>query len=172
MNTRYLILLLLCGLIAAQCVYYYPLLPARVASHYGVGGQPNGWTTRDGFLGFYFIILSVMAFAMFVLPHLLRYFRVAGINIPNREYWLRSDNREQAYEMLIHEMAWLGNAIFGFLAGVMQLVFEANIAAAGHGRLAEAPFLMLTGIFLAFAIFWAVRLHRRFAIPITPGPGV
>jgi uncharacterized membrane protein len=171
MSARYLVLLLICGAIAFQCVYYHPLLPEQVASRFGAGGQPNGWTTREGFFVFYTVIFTVMAFSFFVLPLLLHRFRVTAINIPNRNYWLRPQNREQAYTMLTHEMAWFGNAIFGFLFYVMQLVFEANVAEQGvQRRLPEGQFLALLGIFFAFVIFWTVRLYRRFAVP-TGGSG-
>ena len=162
MATRYLVLLLILGALAAQCVYYYPLLPEHVASHFGAGGQPNGWSSRTGFFVFYFIILAVLAFAMFVLPQLLRYFGATAINIPNREYWLLPEHREQAYAMLANEMAWFGNAILAFLLCVMQLVFEANIRGAA---LDEARFLTLLAIFFGFVIFWLIRLYRRCAIP-------
>jgi len=166
LKARHLILLLLFGAIAAQCVYYYPLLPEMVASHYGTGGRPNGWSSRTGFYAIYLGMVTVMPPAFFVLPILLRKFQVQQINIPNRHYWLAPERREQAYAMLANEMAWFGNVILGFLLGMMQLVFEANVAAeAGQRRLPEAQFLTLLGIFLAFVVFWIVRLYRRFAKP-------
>ena len=30
-------------LCAAQALHYAPLLPEQIASHFGPGGQPNGW---------------------------------------------------------------------------------------------------------------------------------
>jgi uncharacterized membrane protein len=30
----------------------YPALPERVASHFGIDGQPNGWMSRDGEIDF------------------------------------------------------------------------------------------------------------------------
>jgi hypothetical protein len=43
------------------------LLPARVATHFGLGGQPDGWMSRKGFALFsIFFPLAMAAFMMFV----------------------------------------------------------------------------------------------------------
>jgi uncharacterized membrane protein len=169
MRTRYLALLLILGALAAQCVYYFPLLPELVASHFGAGGRPNGWISRTGFLVFYLIMIAILASAMFLLPLLLRHLRTTAINIPNREYWLLPEHRGQAYEMLINEMAWFGNAILLFMVCVMQLVFEANTRSGQRPALDEGRFLTLLSLFFAFVIFWIVRLYRRFAVPVSGG---
>lgn len=39
------------GLLVAVALYFYPALPAdRLATHFGLNYQPDGWSTRDGFL--------------------------------------------------------------------------------------------------------------------------
>ena len=126
MNTRYLVLLLILGAIAAQCVYYYPQMPGQVASHFAAGGRPNGWMSRNGFFAFYGFMIVILTFSMFVLPLLLQRYQSTAINIPNRDYWLEPGRREQAYAMLTNDMAWFGNAILAFFLAVMQLVFEGN----------------------------------------------
>ena len=37
----------------ARCSYFYPLLPARVASHFDISGVPNGWMTKPLFFELY-----------------------------------------------------------------------------------------------------------------------
>jgi uncharacterized membrane protein len=56
------------ALLAAVAVYFYPLLPAeRMATHFGLDDQPNGWMSRDGFYISYlgvaalFVILDALA---------------------------------------------------------------------------------------------------------------
>lgn len=39
------------GLLVAVALYFYPALPAdRLATHFNLYNQPDGWSTRDGFL--------------------------------------------------------------------------------------------------------------------------
>jgi hypothetical protein len=39
------------ALLVAVAMYFYPVLPAdRLATHFNLYDQPNGWSTRDGFL--------------------------------------------------------------------------------------------------------------------------
>ena len=41
--------LLLVALVSAQVAHYYPLLPDPMASHFGLDGAPNGWSSRVTF---------------------------------------------------------------------------------------------------------------------------
>ncbi|MGB8644625.1 MAG: SdpI family protein [Anaerolineae bacterium] len=44
-------ILLTLALLAASSLYFYPQLPlARMASHFNIHDQPDGWTTRDAFM--------------------------------------------------------------------------------------------------------------------------
>lgn len=56
------------ALLVALALYFYPQLPAdRVATHFNIAGQPDGWQTRDEFfaqflgLAALFVVLNVVA---------------------------------------------------------------------------------------------------------------
>jgi uncharacterized membrane protein len=54
------VFIVLCIVCVAQGIYYYPLLTEKIASHFGVSGQPNGWSSKTSFISFYYIITAVM----------------------------------------------------------------------------------------------------------------
>lgn len=53
-------------------VYYYPILPKVVPSHFGMGGQPNGWMSKTSFLlislGQFAFIYLLLTFLPFIDP--------------------------------------------------------------------------------------------------------
>src|SRR5262245_40603264 len=69
------------------------LMPEVVATHYDGAGNPNGWMSRTGMVGFHLGMLGVTALAFVGLPVALRRMSSTLINIPNREYWLAPERR-------------------------------------------------------------------------------
>ena len=51
----------------AQCVHDFPLLPDRLASHFGASGIPNGWMTKSQFfITFAIVLLPALAVEFWV----------------------------------------------------------------------------------------------------------
>ena len=50
----------LTGVAVLQVVYYYPQLPAVVASHFDGHGAANGWSGKEFFFGLYLVILLLL----------------------------------------------------------------------------------------------------------------
>lgn len=103
-------------------------LPARVASHFGREGQPDGWMSRDTHtmtqVGItLFIALLFFALAMF-MPRLPDRF----INLPHREYWLAPKRRAETFAWLSGMLLCLGAALQVFLGWVFREVWQANQA--------------------------------------------
>jgi uncharacterized membrane protein len=163
MKTRHLILLFLWGAIALQCVYFFPLLPGTVASHFDGAGRANGASSRETFFALYLGIAGLITFAFFALPVLLRHVPASVINLPHREYWLTPARIEQALAMLDEEMGWFGNGVLLMIGATMQLAINANLPGA-VGFDTAVMWSLLAG-FILFTSIWLVRLYRRFAIP-------
>ena len=49
------------ALCVVHVMYYYPLLPEKVASHFGLSGQPDAWSTKTFFVTRYFVITGILA---------------------------------------------------------------------------------------------------------------
>ena len=138
-------------------------LPARIATHFGVDGLPNGFMTRGRYLAF-------MAAVAVGVPTLLSAIIGAAIhrspgslNIPHRDYWLAPPRREATVEYLVRHTAWLAAGIALFALALHFLLICSNALSPPRlepldlwGTLAGA----LTGVAL-----WVIILRARFRLP-------
>jgi len=137
-------------------------LPPIVASHFGAAGEANGSMTRGAYLAFMLVVtVGLPALVVFALDATLR----AGtrfINLPNRDYWLAPERREDTIAFLLGQNVRFGTLLVVFLAYTHALVVAAN------GR--QPPQLssgaMLAGLvmFLLLTLLGLVRLVRRFRL--------
>ncbi len=107
-------------------------LPVQLASHFGAGGVPNGWMSRNGYLLFMLAfavgVPLVVVLSMTVLPRRM----VKGINIPHRDYWLDPARREATLRYIETHAYWLGSLIAVFIAAMHLLLIEANATQPPH----------------------------------------
>jgi hypothetical protein len=140
-------------------------LPERVASHFGAGGHANGYMTRDGYR--WFMLFFTVGFPLLIvlaitgLPRLMQQYT----NLPNREYWLAPEQRAQAFDFLTTHALWFGILLVLFICAVHWLVVQANTQR--PPQLANGPFLMSLGLFLAALVVWIIMLMRQFRIPLS-----
>jgi len=135
-------------------------LPAQIASHFGAGGVPNGWMSRNFYLlfmlAFAVILPIVVVLSIGVLP---RYWSNA-INIPNRVYWLDPVRRGDTLNYLAAHAFWLGLLMVVFITAIHFLLIEAN--ATQPPRLPFRPFIAVLAIFLIATGLWTVTLMLHF----------
>lgn len=62
-------------------------LPDRVATHFGFGGEPNGWMSRQGTVTFMAGMGIGLPLFLLGVASLVRVLSASLINIPRREYW-------------------------------------------------------------------------------------
>jgi uncharacterized membrane protein len=134
-------------------------LPAQIASHFGAGGVPNGWMSRNTYLLFmlaFGVVLPIaVVLGMTVLPR-----KVNAINIPHREFWLEPARREATLRFLAAHACWLGSLVVVFIAAIHLLLIEAN--ATQPPRLPAAMFYTLLVVFVVALGTWMAMLHVRF----------
>jgi len=136
-------------------------LPPVVASHFGPGGDANGWMTRGQFTG-------VMCFVLGVLPPLMlwgmtRVLRSHGrLKIPDAAYWLAPSRRAATQRWLRRHFARFCAGLPVFLAWVFWLVAQANRGAPARPSLDEGAMLAGLAVFLAATGAWVVALNRHF----------
>lgn len=145
---------------AVQTIYYYPRLPAVVAQHFGGGGQPNGWASRDAFFTLSWVVLLGISTMFMLMPRVLRRVPVSLINLPHKDYWLAPERKEESFNFLERQMEWMGVLTVGFIALVLHLAIRANLAP--DRRLDNGPFLVLVFVYVATTFLWVARLYRRF----------
>jgi uncharacterized membrane protein len=163
MRAGRIILAVLLAAAALQTLYYYPQLPSTVASHFGSGGQPNGWSTKEGFFGIYLGVLALLLASFVGLPILFRRISPVWINMPNKDYWLAPERRVRTLAILGSEMLWFGNATIALMIAVIELAIRANLS--DSVRLSEPVMWSLLAAYLVYLVVWMIGFYRRFARP-------
>lgn len=110
----------------AQHAYYWPQIPARVATHFGADGTADGWMPKleatlllVGIqIGVPFFILLVSHFA-YQLPNEWQ-------NLPHKEYWLAPERRQMTLARQNSMIEWIVFLTVAFIAMVVHLTFIAN----------------------------------------------
>ncbi len=129
----------------ALAVRQHGSLPARVATHFGAGGQPNGWMSRDnhtiGQVGISLFIGGLFFALTFYLARVPDRF----VNLPHRDYWLAPKRRDETFAWIGSMLFWLGALLQGFLAYVFHEIWRANLI--------TPPALRLNSLWLQLSLF-------------------
>ena len=154
------LLLWLDVLVVAQSLYYYPRLPAVVASHFDAAGQANGWSTRTVFVLFQLSIAAVVTLVFLGLPVLLRGVPVSLWSLPHKEYWLAPDRQATTIADLEDRFSWFGVATIVLLLCVFQLAIEANFRP--DHRLANSVIWPMLAAYVVAVLSFAASLIARY----------
>lgn len=156
-------ILLVCVLIAVlQLVLQFPSLPERVATHFGAGGEPNGFSSKSVFVLMMLAFVIGMPIFLVVLAKIMRYLPKSMINIPNREYYLHPDRAEKTLAEMETSMIWLATITEIFLIGLVQLTISANT----QGKaLSMTGFGILMLFYMCAITAFCVLLIRRYGRP-------
>jgi uncharacterized membrane protein len=147
----------------AQCLHDFPLLPERMASHFGASGMPNGWMTKAQFF---------MTFAVTLLPALLVEFWVsrristeadAKFNLPNKEYWLSPERRTETFGYFESFFAWYGCVFLFVVVFAMGLAMRANLDT--PPQLPTGPIVSVIVGFVLYNVVAIIAMYRRFSTP-------
>jgi uncharacterized membrane protein len=149
--------------LALRVALVWSQLPDPMASHFSGGGQPDAFMSRSGF----FIAMALLGggsvAAVFASPILLRITPRKLLNLPNRDYWLATDERrDAAVDRLAGLMGWVGAATTALLVIATELTVQANLE---KKNLDEATFLFFLAVYFVFVIAWLVKTMRVFRIP-------
>ncbi len=156
----HLLLLVSAGIHAGMM---YAAMPDQMAAHFGGGGQPNGWMSKQAMFGLYAGLLITETVLFMGLAFLLAYVPTSLINMPHKEIWLAEPHRDATLRTLRDQMLLFGVVTCVFLIGVMVMVMDANVKP--PPVLDETTFLIALIGFLAFTLVWCVGLMLRFRKP-------
>jgi uncharacterized membrane protein len=144
------------------------VLPDTVASHFGRGGVPNGWMPKESNAAIFLAMDAFIFLVLLVSPSLVFKFPASMINLPNKGYWLKAENKPLAKEIFAGLIMEFGTALFAFMLFIMLLLVDANFRT--PVGLNEGFFLTVLAAFLAYTAYWGVKLYRSFRIPKTGVP--
>ncbi len=146
-----------------QMLYFWPLTPETMASHFDGSGRANGWQTRVFFFVLYGGVLVLLFFTFQILPRQLKRFPDGLINLPNKGYWLAPERRAATFAVIEKQMILLGNATMMLIIGTMQLVFQANVDRSN--RISGETMWIMLGAYICISIIWTVQFIRKFRKP-------
>lgn len=138
-------------------------LPERIASHFGASGAADGWSSRSSYLTFTILIAAFMMLGLPALGRLLTLGSGTGMNIPNKEYWLRPENRPELRRRITEDMVFLGAVTGLLLSWIDVLVVQANQSATPS---LGASSWVAMGAYLSIITGWSIwMMTKRYAVP-------
>lgn len=138
-------------------------LPARVAIHFGGGGIADSWAPKEVNAVIFLAVQLLLFFSLLYTPSSVFKFPPAMINLPNKDYWLKEENRPRALEKFSAYMWEFGIALFAFLFWVELLVLDANFA--NPVRLKEGLLWFGLIAFILYSLYWCAKFFRALRIP-------
>ena len=147
----------------AQCVHDFPLLPDRLASHFGASGIPNGWMTKSQFFITFAIVLLPALAVEFWVSHRIAKNPDARLKLPNKEYWLAPERRAETFAYFDSFFAWYGCAFLFVEVFAMGLAMRANFDT--PPQLPTGPIVSDLVGFVLFNVVAVIAMLRRFSTP-------
>ena len=139
-------------------------LPARMATHFGPGGNANGWSTRETYV---LAMIGLVVAVPLLLLALMVWLPRAGVctgKLPNREYWMAPERRARTLDRLAGYAGVAGSLVIVLLVAVHFLVIEANSST--RPALPTGPFVTVMLAFAVAMIAWTVALTYGFRRPL------
>lgn len=160
MRLSRIILFFLIGIFVAQCVYYYPNLPEKMASHFNASGEPDGFMSKQGYFGLLGGILGLLILEFTFLPWIIGKMPKQLINMPNKEFWFAEERRAETLNIIRQYFEVFSAALLALFIGINQLAIRANLT----GENLSSQSWLILGAFLIFVIGWLIKFYRRFRI--------
>jgi uncharacterized membrane protein len=139
----------------------YAQLPDVVASHFNAHGVANGWQPKSVFFEFFAGTIAIAAFLTFGISAVISRMPVAMINLPNKEYWLAPEHREETLAFLSGYFAWFGCAALVVAASAVNYAIGRNLHPEPQSDI--PVFLYVLGGFLVLAVASSIRILKRFS---------
>jgi uncharacterized membrane protein len=156
------LLMLTMGLL--NWAHVYPQLPATMASHFSAHGVANGWAPKSAFFGIMAFCAGLSAFVGFFVPRQISTRPASKLNLPNKDYWLAPEQREDTWRFIRAQMIWFACALlFVLLFGSSQAI-NANLPSVGRFN-SEAMLAVMLGFGLFCALWIALFLRRFYTVP-------
>ncbi|HTP39248.1 MAG TPA: hypothetical protein VMI92_06695 [Steroidobacteraceae bacterium] len=137
-------------------------LPELMAAHFDASGAASGYMMRSSYLTFMSAIAAGVPLFIALLQSLaIR--QATSLRIPNRDYWLAEERREDTQAYLNLQGMRFGLLLAAFLCYVHWLVVQGN--AAQPPRLSNAMFIPALVFFLLVTGLWAGSFYFHFRRP-------
>lgn len=148
------------ALLIIQAIYYYPLLPERLATHFDAAGHPNDWSSKNSFFILWQCIIVFLNAWVPLTGMLVRKLPPSMISVPNREYWMATPaRREYLGEVVFIMMGGIFAGANVLLAVTMFQVVQFNLGRAS--RVGPTEIFIIVPLIIVFAIGCPLVMLQR-----------
>ena len=145
----------------AQAAYYYPLLPDRVASHFGASGKPDAWSDKNTFMTIYLGAVAFSAALFALIGPVLRRTPDSLINLPHKHYWLAPERRAETMDLLSRRFLWFASATLLLLFDIFHQTFQVHL---GRAQALDHP-VASVAVYCTVSLLWTIGLIVTFRRP-------
>ncbi|MDD4050706.1 MAG: DUF1648 domain-containing protein [candidate division Zixibacteria bacterium] len=142
-----------------QAIYYHPLLSERIASHFDLKGNPDGWSSKESFFVLWYLMIVFLNVWVPLVGVLVRKLPPSMVNIPHREYWLATEGRKaHVRDVVFVMMAGIFTGVNVILAMVFHQLARFNL---GQSPRADGNIIwVILPVVMAFAIAYPLVAFR------------
>ena len=147
----------------ALAVVSYMLLPDTVASHFRFDGIPDSWGSKT--VGVLILLaIELVLFVVFLLvPSSVSWIPKRWVDLPNKDYWLKEENKPKLKAKLEVASSKIGIAILALCFCLGLLVLEANLS--DPVRLNASILWAALIAFTVYTVYWCVKFFSFFNMP-------
>lgn len=109
-------------------LFYINDLPHRMASHFDINNQADGWMSKNSYVMFHYGIIFLFFLIFWGLNFFIPRFPISLINIPNKEYWLNETRSDRTFMTIQAMMYWLGSTCFALFIFMSYEIIKTNLA--------------------------------------------
>lgn len=154
------LLILLVG--TADMLRAYPHLPAQVAQHFNLQGQPDNWCSPEQYVALMATLWIMLPGFMLTVAMSIYYVPAKFVSLPHKEYWLAPERKESTRRALGNRMAWLPTIMALFLVALNHDVIVANLSTPPR---VPDNLGWIAGAFVAVTFAWTSETYWRFRRP-------
>ncbi len=160
-KTRYPAIIFLILIVASLALplFYYSRLPDTIATHFNFRNEADGWMSKNSFFIVEMAVAVLLSGMFFSIAYFVPKFPNSMINLPNKNYWLSAERREESMNVFQQFIYWLGSLTLGFLTLISQEVFILNLQ--GRNKISSSIWIYLF-VFLAVLAFIIIKMVMHF----------
>ena len=107
----------------------------------------------------YLVTVGVMAATFLGFGLLMPKIPNSAINLPNKNYWLAPERRQQTLDYVLPWFLWLGSLTMLLLLDIFQQSFQVHL-----GKATKLNHFWITmGAYLAITTVWSIAIYRKFS---------
>ena len=151
-------LLLVLGTGLVQLAVLRPRLPERVASHFDMRGEVDGWMSPTAFVIAFAAVELLIAGVFLAIGEMVRRISVRFVNLPNAAHWLAPEREGDTRRAIERDLLILGAGTLLLILCAVQESYRVSTGSASGLR-----FWPVFGAYFVLVGVWVVWFHLRYA---------